>query len=199
MRCEEIIHHPDYRRLDSIKAIAIDLRYAGVNNCFGIDLYGELDCAWLHKEAAAALEQSCLWLSEHFPSLRILVFDALRPHRVQEWLWRHLEGTPEQRYIADPARGSIHSFGMALDLSLIDVAGDQLDMGTGFDDLREASHPVLEQKMLAAGVIQTVHIANREILRQAMQAGGFVGINSEWWHFNCGDQQLVRETYLRVD
>jgi D-alanyl-D-alanine dipeptidase len=100
--------------------------------------------------------------------------------------------------LADPARGSIHSFGMALDLTILDPEGRELDMGTGFDDLTELSHPALEADMLARGAITPEQIANRELLRGAMFQAGFVGINSEWWHFDCGDRVQVRAAYTRV-
>ncbi len=199
MRCELLHEHPDFQRLSSINGIEIDLRYVGENNFFGVDLYGELDCAWLHKEAASALDAAAAWLDQHHPGYKIRVYDALRPHRVQVMLWQHLEGTPLRTYVADPAIGSIHSFGMAVDVTVIDPAGNPLDMGSGFDELNEKSHPNLETEMLASGKITAAQVANREILRQAMLQNGFYGIRSEWWHFNCNDPVLVRANYLRIE
>ncbi|MFZ6767279.1 M15 family metallopeptidase [Undibacterium sp. Di26W] len=199
MRCEFIADHPDFCRLDTVDGIVIDLRYVGADNFVGRDLYGDLDCSWLHWEAAQALQSAVHWLRDHYPIYRILVLDALRPHRVQEMLWQHLDGTPLRMYVADPARGSIHSFGMAVDVTLIDADGKELEMGSGFDAMEEKSHPVLEQKMLADGQISQDHLDHRNILRQAMFHGGYRGINSEWWHFNCGDPVVVRQTYLRID
>ncbi len=199
MRCELLHEHPDFQRLSSINGIEIDLRYVGENNFFGVDLYGELDCAWLHKEAASALDAAAAWLDQHHPGYKIRVYDALRPHRVQVMLWQHLEGTPLRTYVADPAIGSIHSFGMAVDVTVIDPAGNPLDMGSGFDELNEKSHPNLETEMLVSGKITAAQVANREILRQAMLQNGFYGIRSEWWHFNCNDPVLVRANYLRIE
>lgn len=199
MRCELLSDHPDFRRLDAIDGIAIDLRYVGPNNFFGFDLYGELDCGWLHREAAEALSKAVNWLKQNHPEYKLLVLDALRPHRVQQKLWQHLEGTTLRMYVADPAYGSIHSYGMAVDVTLIDQHGNELDMGTAFDALIEHSHPALEQQMLARRQLTAQQVANREILRQAMFQNGFRGINSEWWHFNCNDQADVRQTYLRIE
>jgi D-alanyl-D-alanine dipeptidase len=196
--CEAIAGHPDFRRLDSIAGIAVDLRYATADNFVGRDLYSPLDCRWLHKDAAAALEGAVAWLAARQPGYRLLVLDALRPQRVQEQLWAVLQGTNLLTYIADPARGSIHSFGMALDLTLLDAQGHELDMGTGFDDLSERSHPALEEGLLAAGQLSEQHIENRLWLRNAMLHNGWHGINTEWWHFDCGDRQHVRQHYTRV-
>lgn len=73
----------------------------------GRDLYSPFDCAWLHRDAAAALEKVVAWLKVKRPGCKALVLDALRPQRVQEELWAALAGTDLQMYLADPARGSI--------------------------------------------------------------------------------------------
>jgi len=195
---EHIGANPQFRHLSTIAGIAIDLRYATPGNFVGRDLYSPFDCAWLHRDAAAALEQVVAWLARERPGCTALVLDALRPQRVQQQLWDALAGTDLQMYLADPARGSIHSFGMALDITLLDQRGNELDMGTGFDDLSELSHPDLEPALLAAGAITQTHIDNRQLLRDAMAQAGFVGIRSEWWHYDCGDRELVRRTYQRV-
>ncbi|AKU23340.1 M15 family metallopeptidase [Massilia sp. NR 4-1] len=195
---EQIASDPAYRHLSSIAGIGIDLRYATPDNFVGRDLYTPLDCAWLHRDAAAALESAVAWLAAQRPGCRLLVLDALRPQRVQEQLWQALQGTELLGYIAEPSRGSIHSFGMAVDITILDEQGRELDMGTGFDDLSELSHPALEEELLARGAIRPAHIANRQLLRDAMFQAGWHGIKSEWWHFDCGDRVQVRATYTRV-
>jgi D-alanyl-D-alanine dipeptidase len=198
IHCETIAGHPEFRHLDTIQGIAVDLRYATPDNFVGRDLYSPLDCSFLHKDAAAALERAVAWLAARRPDYKFLVLDALRPQRVQEQLWQALQGTDLLGYIADPTRGSIHSFGMALDVTLVDAQGSELDMGTGFDDLSERSHPAKEALLLARGELSAQHIENRRWLRGAMFQAGFVGINSEWWHFDCGDRLKVRRDYTRV-
>lgn len=196
--CEAIDGHAAFRHLNSIAGIAVDLRYATPDNFVGRDLYNPLDCAWLHRDAAAALELAVAWLARQRPDYRLLILDALRPQRVQEQLWQTLQGTDLLGYIAEPVRGSIHSFGMALDLTIIDGAGRELDMGTAFDDLSERSQPELETVLLERGELTRAQCDNRHLLRNAMLLAGFYGINSEWWHFDCGDRQHVRRTYTRV-
>ena len=195
---EDIAAHGAFRHLSTIAGIAVDLRYAGPNNFIGHDLYSPYDCAWLHVDAAAALEQVVAYLAVTRPGAQALVLDALRPQRVQQELWDALAGTDLQMYLAHPARGSIHSFGMALDITILDEAGVELDMGTGFDDMTELSHPALEEGFLARGDLTSEQVANRQLLRNAMCQAGFVGINTEWWHFDCGDRQRVRSTFARV-
>jgi len=195
---ESLAGHRDFRALGSIPGIAVDLRYATPANFVGADMYSPFDCAWLHNDAAAMLERTAEALARREPGLRILVLDALRPQRVQERMWKALEGTPLTQYLADPARGSIHSFGMAVDVTLVDAAGRELDMGTGFDDLTELSHPALEEGFLTRGDLEAVHLANRRVLRDAMGEAGWRGIRTEWWHFDAGDRERIRAEYLRI-
>src|SRR6185436_1983379 len=99
MRCELIAQNPDFRPLASIDGLRVELRYATVNNFVGRDLYGQLDCSWLHADAAAGLERAIAWLRAHAPHTTLLVLDALRPHRVQVELWDFLEGTDLRQYL----------------------------------------------------------------------------------------------------
>ena len=195
---EDIAGDAGFRHLSTIAGIAVDLRYATANNFVGRDLYSPFDCAWLHRDAAGALERAVAWLAQHAPGHTALILDALRPQRVQQQLWDALAGTDLRLYLADPVRGSIHSYGMALDITLLDPAGRELDMGTGFDDMTELSHPALEEGFRRSGALTNVQVANRRLLRDAMCQAGFVGINTEWWHFDCGDRNLVRQTFRRV-
>jgi D-alanyl-D-alanine dipeptidase len=198
MASEDIAASGQFRHLSTIAGIAVDLRYASTDNFVGRDLYSPHDCAWLHQDAAAALESVVAWLAARHPAMQVLVLDALRPQRVQQQLWDALAGTDLQMYLANPERGSIHSFGMALDITIVDATGAELDMGTGFDDLTERSHPALEAVLLERGELTVAQIANRQLLRDAMGQAGFHGISTEWWHYDCCDRNVVRERYWRV-
>jgi zinc D-Ala-D-Ala dipeptidase len=199
MRCEDIASHPDFRPLSSVQGIAVDLRYASACNFVGRNLYGSLDCAWLHHLAAAGLERAAAMLAREAPGHQLLILDALRPHRVQRELWDFLEGTDLRQYVADPARGSIHSFGLAIDATLVDADGEELDMGSGYDEMIELSHPVLEAQHLASGALTPAQHRNRELLRRVLLASGFNGISNEWWHFDMLDRNHVRQHCTRVD
>jgi D-alanyl-D-alanine dipeptidase len=196
--CEAVPGHPEFLHLTAIAGIDIDLRYATDNNFAERNLYGALDCAWLRHDAANGLASAASWLGSQRPGYRLRVLDALRPQRVQEQLWEKLAGTPLEQYLAHPERGSIHSFGMAVDLTLLDPQGIEMDMGSGFDELSELSHPALDSEHLALGTLSAGQITERGWLRAAMRAGGFHGICSEWWHFDFGDRDLVRRHYARV-
>jgi zinc D-Ala-D-Ala dipeptidase len=198
INCEDIATSPDFCRLSTIESLRVDLRYATTDNFMRRDMYSPLDCAWVHVDAARGLQTAMAWLKSQRADVTLMVLDALRPHRVQEAMWKALQGTPLTQYLADPARGSIHSYGMAVDVTLIDANGGELDMGTPFDDMTELSHPSLESDFLKTGDLNAMQIANRHLLRDAMRRGGFHGINTEWWHFDQGDRNLVREQFARV-
>lgn len=196
---EDIASHPDFRRLDTLQhGIAVDLRYATADNFVGHPVYAGIDCHWLRREAADALEAAAAWLAERRPGYRLLVLDALRPQRVQQRLWDELQGTPLTMYLAHPERGSIHSFGMAVDLTLLDPQGREVDMGSGFDEMTLASHPDHEAEHLALGTLTAQHLTERGWLRAAMREAGFNGIATEWWHFDFGDRVVVRRDLPRV-
>jgi D-alanyl-D-alanine dipeptidase len=197
-RVEDIAADPGFRRLATLRGVRHDLRYAGTNNFAGIDLYGTLDCAWLRAEAAAGLEAAAVWLEQWQPGWRILVLDALRPQRVQEAIWHDVVGTPMEHYFANPQRGSIHSFGMAVDVTLIDLHGREADMGSGFDEMTLASHPALHAAHLASGLLSAAQVAERQWLHDAMAHGGYTGLPNEWWHFDHGDRDRVRRELPRV-
>ena len=198
LRVEDIASSPHFRPLHSLCGVAHDLRYASGNNFAGTKLYGDLDCAWLRTEAALGLEQAAVWLHVQRPGWRLLVLDALRPQRVQEAIWRDVVGTPAQHYFANPVPGSIHSWGLAVDVTLLDATGAEIDMGSAFDEMHERSHPELHLELLASGALQPQHVQRRNLLLTAMQQGGFQGIGIEWWHFDHGDRQQLRRTLPRV-
>jgi zinc D-Ala-D-Ala dipeptidase len=179
--------------------IEVDLRYAGMNNFAGRVLYRGIDCAWLRAEAAAGLEAAAAWLAAQRPGWRLRVLDALRPQRVQQAIWDDIAGTPAEAYFADPARGSIHSWGLAVDVTLLMPGGQEADMGSGFDEMHPRSHPEFDARHLALGVLTADQIGQRGWLHAAMSEGGFQGIPTEWWHFNHGRPERIRRAEPRVD
>ena len=198
LAAEDIAAHPDFVSLYALPEVAIDLRYASRDNFVGKAVYGGLDCAWLRREAADGLRRAAAWLAARRPGWKLLVLDALRPQRVQEQLYAELAGTPLAIYLAHPERGSIHSFGMAVDVTLIDEAGHELDMGSGFDEMDAVSHPEFEAELLAQGRLSAEQLVHRGWLRAAMREAGFHGISTEWWHYDFGDRVAVRRDLPRV-
>ena len=177
----------------------LDIRYATTNNFVGVDMYGEFNRAFLHRISAGMLEKAADLLAAQRPGFKFLIFDALRPRSIQRVLWSHVVGTEGEKYIGNPDRGSMHNFGFAVDLTVLDAGGDALDMGAGFDDFRDIAQPQLEEQFLRLGLLTTAHIANRTLLRGAMEGAGFTQLRHEWWHFDALPREEVRAKFAIVE
>jgi len=182
----------------AIPGILVDLRYSTSNNFFGKDVYGELDKAYIQPVVAEMLKKAQLALEQQNPSLTFLVFDGVRPQSVQQILWDELDKPEKVKplYVADPKKGSLHNFGVAVDLTIADrSSGKPLDMGTDFDFFGYPAYPDREAQMLEEGKINQQQIDNRELLRDVMKEAGFKGIGSEWWHFNAFSRKIASEKF----
>jgi D-alanyl-D-alanine dipeptidase len=195
----ELQADPDYVNLRTIEGVRFDLKYASRDNFMGKDVYGEFREPFLHRLAAEKLERAAELLSRSHPGMSLLVYDALRPGNVQRELWAHVKGTPHEIYVADPARGSLHSYGCAIDLGVADASGCALDMGTEFDTFEDLSQPQLEDKHLAEGKLARAQVENRLILRRAMEGGGFKQLAHEWWHFDAFPGAEVRQRFKLIE
>lgn len=185
--------------LAGLPGFTIDLRYASTNNFTGENVYGEFDRAYLHKIAAEKLKRAAALIFERRPGTRILILDALRPRTAQRKLFSRVEGTPFEKYVANPDRGSLHNFGFAVDLTLTDSHGRELDMGSGFDDFRPLSEPAREDEFFEQGLLTREHLNNRRLLRDAMIEAGFIAIPHEWWHFNALTLEDARASFQIVE
>ncbi|EMW1024207.1 D-alanyl-D-alanine dipeptidase [Citrobacter freundii] len=155
-------------------SLHIDLKYATADNITGAPIYREARCL-LHTEAVTALAKSIS--IAQLAGLSLVVYDAYRPQQAQAILWN---ACPDPQYVVDVAIGSNHSRGTAIDVTLMDDRGHLLDMGAGFDEMHDRSHAWHPSVPPAAQ-------RNRLLLNVIMFGGGFVGINSEWWHFELPD------------
>lgn len=191
---ERALNHPDYEDLSGLKNVVVDLRYGSTNNLLGKDVYGGFQRVLLHKIAAEKFKIA----SQKLPSAyQFLVFDALRPQSAQIQFWNLVKGTPQQPYFADPDKGSVHSFGLAIDLGLL-RDGKELDMGTPFDDLSALSEPSREQEFLQNGKLSAAQLNHRKILRAVMEEAGFLQLPHEWWHYDALPPQEVRAKFQRL-
>jgi D-alanyl-D-alanine dipeptidase len=181
-----------------IPEVLVDLRYAGTNNFFGKNVYGALENCYLQPEVAEMLKNAHYALKEKNPSLTFLIFDGVRPQSVQQILWDELDKPDSIKplYVANPQRGSLHNFGVAVDLTIADGASaTPLDMGTDFDYFGYPAYPDREEQMLREGEISRGQVNNRQLLREVMNNAGFIGIGSEWWHFNAFSRKVAGEKF----
>jgi D-alanyl-D-alanine dipeptidase len=196
---ERIAGNSDYVDLSTIPGIVIDLKYASLGNFMKENLYGDFRKAFLHKVAVEKFMAATEALQKLRPGWKLLVFDALRPRSVQQLFWNRVKGTPQQPYVANPDKGSMHNFGFAVDLSLLDDNGKELDMGSKYDDFSKMSEPALEQEFIRAGRLTEAQVNNRRILRRVMTGAGFSQQSNEWWHFDALPANEVRANYVIVE
>ena len=196
---KKVMASPDFVEISAGPEIVLDLRYGTTNNFVGRDMYGEFKKAFLHKDAAAKFKQAQAKLQQLKPGYKILIFDALRPRSVQRILWSKVVNTPQQGFVGNPDKGSMHNFGMAIDLSLTDAKGKELDMGTPFDDFTDLAQPKMEEKNLAEGKLTPAQLENRKLLRKIMTEAGFIQLPHEWWHYDALPGDEVRAHYMIVE
>ncbi|MEO7120458.1 MAG: M15 family metallopeptidase [Ginsengibacter sp.] len=157
----------------AIPDLILDLRYTTRNNFMHQRLYQLTRTTYLRLPAVIALKKITAEL--HSKNLSIKIFDAYRPYSVTEQMWEQVK---DNRYAADPARGSGHNRGTAVDLTLVNLlTKKELPMGTGFDNFSDTAHMDFEQ--LPPGVLQ-----NRRFLKSIMEKYGFESLDTEWWHFS---------------
>jgi D-alanyl-D-alanine dipeptidase len=151
--------------------VVLDLRYATADNFTGTPVYQPSARCFLHQDAAEKLTIAADLARIQGFGLRI--FDAFRPAEAQQKLWNH---TPDPEFLSPPERGSPHSRGVAVDLTLIDPNGHDLDMGTAFDAFTPLSHHANRD-------ISPEAQRNRFLLLGIMSAAGWDFYKNEWWHY----------------
>jgi zinc D-Ala-D-Ala dipeptidase len=173
-----------------VPALLVDIRYAGLNNFMHQKLYPPVFTTYLRKPAADALVKIQSQLKEM--GLALKIFDAYRPYAVTEKMW---EAVKDDRYAADPKKGSGHNRGVAVDLTLINLkTGEELDMGTGFDNFSDTAHHAFNN--LAVVILQ-----NRLLLKNIMEQNGFKALDTEWWHYslpNAKDFELLNVSFAAI-
>lgn len=158
-----------------IPGIVLDIRYATTNNFTGQQLYPIAKCV-LRKKTAAKLSEVQVELTDL--GLALKVFDGYRPLSVQKKMWAII---PNSDYVADPKKGSRHNRGAAVDLTLIHATDrTELPMPTAYDDFTPKAHRDYMD-------LPSVTIRDRELLEKVMTRHGFVGLSTEWWHFDDAD------------
>lgn len=184
---------------DLAPGVIVEMRYATPNNFTGHILYPAAECL-LCEPAAQRLARVQKKLEKE--GLGLKIWDCYRPLSVQKKLW---DIVPDPRYVADPKTGSKHNRGASVDLTLVDSQGRELAMPTAFDEFSEKAHRSYID--LPAEVIK-----NRRMLQEAMESEGFVGLPTEWWHFDdpewknyslrdepLGDSALMTDKRTPVD
>jgi D-alanyl-D-alanine dipeptidase len=148
----------------------LDLKYATTDNFLKQKVYDCPECFLRISTAKALVKANQELIKKGF---RIKLYDCYRPLDVQKKMWKILPGT---NYVANPKKGSKHNRGAAVDLTLVDSLGIELDMGTKFDFFGpEAHHTYLKHSKEV--------LANRKLLKETLAKHNFKSIYNEWWHY----------------
>jgi zinc D-Ala-D-Ala dipeptidase len=153
------------------KQIDLDFPYAATNNFVKTKLYPCARC-FLRTDVAIAVRQASQQLQQQgYGGLRL--FDCYRPQPIQQKMWNI---KPDERYVANPNKGSDHNRGIAVDLTILNLNGKPLDMGTPFDEFSPKAHHTYRE--LSPQILK-----NRSLLKKTMASVGFHHIDTEWWHY----------------
>jgi zinc D-Ala-D-Ala dipeptidase len=163
----------EFVNLQSINSkIVLDIRYATTNNFVKQKLYRQAKC-FLRSSVSEKLSQVQIELETQ--GLGLKVYDCYRPLSVQKQMWKI---KPDSNYVANPIYGSRHNRGSAVDLTLVDRTGKELAMPTEFDEFSDRAHRDYDN---LSNTVKT----NRATLERIMEKHGFIGLQTEWWHFDA--------------
>ncbi len=182
-------------------SILVDAKYATTDNFMHQKLYEHIQTVYLQQEVALRLAKAQRYLKMIHPQWSLLVYDGTRPVDVQQRMWDALDSIPVServKFVSNPKNHSVHNYGAAIDLTIVDEHQQPLDMGAGYDDIRKIAYPSLEAQFLASGELTQAQVNNRILLRKVMKSQGFINIPSEWWHFNAFRRDEVKQRYQVV-
>ena len=184
----------EIRRMENV---VVQMPYATFDNFTGHNLYCGIQRAFLHKDAMKKLRWASNFLKKQNPKYKLVIIDAARSNAAQEVLRSAVRGTPWQHFVSSPSTGSIHAYGMALDVGLLNESGEPVDMGLPFDSFAFYAGKKGEQEAFEKGLLTEAQIKNREFLRLVMKNAGWINLPSEWWHFNAAPSDTIRTKYVQ--
>ena len=162
-----------------IPDVILDLKYGTCNNFTGTKLYKYAATTYLRKEVAFAL----LKVNDDLKNVGfgLKIFDAYRPYSVTKLMWDIVH---DERYVANPLKGSGHNKGIAVDLTIINMNTlNELKMGTAFDNFTDSAHHSFTKNL------PLEIIANRSLLKSTMEKYGFKSLETEWWHYSFSSNE----------
>lgn len=178
------------------KTIQVDLVNSDpAKNFFRKDYYNSLKTAYLRKEVALKLSKAQKNLKRKHPGYSLLILDAARPLSVSRKMYEKMKGTKFARFVANPANGSMHNYGIAVDITIVDETGKELDMGVSpFRKSTLELYWLYAKKKLGFKMTE-VQKNNRKLLAEVMVRAGFIPLSFEWWHFNGLPKAEARQRF----
>ena len=167
-------------------------------NFFRENFYNGLNKAYLRKEVAKKLALAHKYLKSEFPEYSILIMDAARPRGISKLMYEKMKGTKFEKFVANPKKGSMHNYGIAVDVTIVDENDKEIDMG--FTPFYKSTLSIYwgyaKLKMFDLSEAQK---HNRKLLSNVMKKAGFIPLSYEWWHFNGMTKDDARKKYLIIE
>ena len=181
------------------KSIKVDLVNSDPEkNYFRENFYNGLNKAYLRKEVAEKLSLAQKKLKSQFPEYSLLIMDAARPRSVSRLMYEKMKGTKFEKFVANPKNGSMHNYGIAVDVTIVDGNDKEIDMG--FTPFYKSNLSIYwgyaKLKMFDLSEAQK---QNRKLLANVMKEAGFTPLIYEWWHFNGMPKEEARKKYLIIE
>ena len=168
-------------------------------NFFEENFYNGLNRAYLRKEIAAKLSKAQSILKNEHPAYSLQILDAARPRSVSRAMYEKMKGTRFEKYVANPTKGSMHNYGIAVDITIVNKYGKKLDMGPS---PFYSSHTVIYWNYILKKMgfdLSAEQKKNRNLLKRIMLKAGFHPLAHEWWHFNGMKKTDARNTYSIIE
>ncbi len=168
-------------------------------NFFEENFYDGLNKAYLRKEIAVKLSNAQSILKKEQPGYSLQILDAARPRSVSRAMYEKMKGTRFEKYVANPTKGSMHNYGIAVDITIVNKYGKKLDMGPS---PFYSSHTVIYWNYILKKMgfdLSAEQQKNRSLLKRMMLKAGFHPLAHEWWHFNGMKKTDARNTYSIIE
>ncbi len=181
------------------KSIKVDLVNSDPNkNYFRKNFYSGLRKAYLREEVAKKLSLAQKHLNSKFSGYSLMIMDAARPRSVSKLMYNKMKGTKFEKFVANPKKGSMHNYGIAVDITIVDENGKEIDMGFSpfFKNNFSIYWNYAKLKIIDLSEKQK---NNRKLLSDVMEKVGFIPLSHEWWHFNGMPKSEARKRYLIIE
>jgi D-alanyl-D-alanine dipeptidase len=158
-----------------------------------------LNKAYPRREVAIKLSKAQRILKTNHPEFLLLILDAARPRNVSKMMYQKMKGNKFEKYVANPKKGSMHNYGIAVDITIVDEKGKELDMG--FSPFRKNAITLYWQfaKMKMGFKLSKEQTENRKLHSGTMKRAGFLPLSFEWWHFNGMSKDQARRKYNIIE
>lgn len=167
-------------------------------NYFRENFYDGLNKAYLRREVAQKLSSAQKYLKAEFSDYSILIMDVARPRSVSQHMYDKMKGTKFEKFVANPNRGSMHNYGIAVDVTIVDENDKEIDMG--FTPFYKSNLSIYwGYSKLKMFDLSEAEKENRKLLSTIMKRAGFLPLSYEWWHFNGMPKDEARKKYRIIE